>query len=341
MKELTGEGPDLVLKTGPSRMTADRFRMGIDENGLGPRLGPLVVTAIVAKVTDEGEVIAGRKPRGALAKRLGDSKAMVSHGDVALGEAWARAVAARTGLEADRPDALIHSLALDSRDELRRLCPSHVEAQCWNVDTEAFGADLDLVTQISTDLQKLALRGIDVIGVRSSIVCTKRLNDERARGRSRFDVDLHAMERIILDARERMDGDLEAVCGTVGGYARYSSAFGPLAGRLHAIIEEGAKRSAYRFPGLGTIAFVRDADANHLLVAMASMVGKWIREVMMARIVRFYGHEEGELDASGYHDPVTVRFVAATALVRKKGRIPDACFERVGEAGGVLRATAP
>jgi len=128
-------------------MTADRFRMGIDENGLGPRLGPLVVTAIVAKVTDEGEVIAGRKPRGALAKRLGDSKAMVSHGDVALGEAWARAVAARTGLEADRPDALIHSLALDSRDELRRLCPSHVEAQCWNVDTEAFGADLDLVTQ--------------------------------------------------------------------------------------------------------------------------------------------------------------------------------------------------
>ena len=59
-------------------------------------------------------------------------------------------------------------------------------------------------------------------------------------------------------------------------------AFGPLAGRLHAIIEEGAKRSAYSFPGLGTIAFVRDADAHHLLVAMASMVGKWVREVMMA-----------------------------------------------------------
>ena len=38
--------------------------MGIDENGLGPRLGPLVVTAVWAKVSPEGGVIAGRKPRG-------------------------------------------------------------------------------------------------------------------------------------------------------------------------------------------------------------------------------------------------------------------------------------
>src|ERR1044072_8008304 len=100
------------------------------------------------------------------------------------------------------------------------------------------------------------------------------------------------MEGIVLDTRGRVTGSLEAVCGKVGGYARYSDAFGPLAGRLHAIIEEGAKRSAYSFPGLGTIAFVRDADANHLLVAMASMVGKWIREVMMTRIVRHYGYAE-------------------------------------------------
>jgi ribonuclease HII len=320
-------------------MTADRFRMGIDENGLGPRLGPLVVTAIIARVSETGGSIAAKKPRGALAKRLGDSKAMVSHGDVALGEAWARALAARVGLDAERPDALIHSLALESRAELRRLCPSHVESQCWNTEREAFEAEHDLVAQVSLDLDKLAVKGVDVVGVRSSLVCTKRLNDERSHGRSRFDVDLHAMERIVLDARERHTGDLDVVCGKVGGYARYSDAFGPLAGRLHAIIEEGAKRSAYSFPGLGTISFVRDADASHMLVAMASMVGKWIREVMMARIVRFYGHrDDAMLDASGYHDPVTDRFVAATALVRRKKEIPSACFERVGPAEGMGRA---
>jgi hypothetical protein len=258
---------------------------------------------------------------------------MVAHGDVALGEAWARALAARLGLEASDPDALIHALALDTRQELRQMCPSHVEPQCWNTDREAFGADPDMVARVAGDLDKLASRGVEVVAVKSSLLCTKRLNDERARGRSRFDVDLHAMERIVLDTRERVAGRLDVVCGKVGGYARYSDAFGPLAGRLHAIIEEGAKCSAYSFPGLGTIAFVRDADASHLLVAMASMVGKWIREVMMARVVRFYDlSPEAELDASGYHDPVTDRFVAATALVRKKRRIPQTCFEREGEA---------
>ena len=316
-------------------MTADRFRMGIDENGLGPRLGPLVVTAVVARVTEEGDAIAGRKPRGSLARRLGDSKAMVSHGDVALGEAWARALGARLRLETSGPDALIHALALDTRQELRKMCPSHVEAQCWNTDREAFEAESDMVAKVTHDLERLAEKGVEIVAVRSSVVCTKRLNDERARGRSRFDVDLHAMERIVLDTRERVVGQLDVVCGKVGGYARYSDAFGPLAGRLHAIIEEGAKRSAYSFPGLGTIAFVRDADASHLLVAMASMVGKWIREVMMARVVRFYGVErDAALDASGYHDPVTDRFVAATALVRRKRSIPESCFERAEEASG-------
>src|SRR4051794_25243571 len=105
-------------------MTAT-FRMGIDENGLGPRLGPLVVTAVLARVLPEGQPVAGRNPKGALAKRLGDSKAMVSHGDVALGEAWARALAKRLGLAASDPESLLHSLLIDDRTELRSLCPSH------------------------------------------------------------------------------------------------------------------------------------------------------------------------------------------------------------------------
>lgn len=307
----------------------ERFRLGVDENGLGPRLGPLVVTAVVARVTDDGHTVASRRPRGTLAKRLGDSKAMIAHGDVALGEAWARAVAHRLGVAAQTPDDLIHGLVLDSKSELRRHCPSHVEPQCWSTDGEAFEADAKLVGRITVDLEKLAQQGVDIVSLRSTVVCTRRINDARDGGRSRFDVDLHAMERMVLDARERYQGELEAVCGKVGGYARYSSAFGPLAGRLHAIMEEGAKRSAYSFPGIGTIAFVRDADQSHLLVAMASMVGKWIREVMMTRIVRHYGYgEETAALASGYHDPVTARFVKATALVRKKRKVPDTCFER-------------
>ena len=52
-------------------------------------------------------------------------------------------------------------------------------------------------------------------------------------------------------------------------------------------------------------------------------------KVMMTRIVRHYGNaEDAAALASGYHDPVTDRFVQATALVRKKRQVPDTCFER-------------
>lgn len=310
------------------------FRIGIDENGLGPRLGPLVVTAVMARVTDEGRVIAGQKPRGALAERLGDSKAMVAHGDVALGEAWARVLGSRMGASLDSPDALLHALSLDSRESLRSRCPSHIEAQCWNTDGESFGASDDVQKRIGADLRRLEAKGIEVVSVRTVVLCTERLNRDRERGLSRFDSDLHAMERLILALNEEAGTEVEAVCGKVGGYSRYGGAFGPLGGRLHAVVEEGRARSAYRFPGLGEISFVRDADANDLLVAMASMVGKWVRELTMARIVRHYSGLLGkEQSASGYHDPVTKRFVEATSLVRREQRIADTCFERAKDDG--------
>jgi ribonuclease HII len=155
------------------------------------------------------------------------------------------------------------------------------------------------------------------------------LNEAAARGESRFDVDLHTMERLALDARDRAACDIEATCGKVGGYDRYSDAFGPLGGRLHAVVVEGRARSEYAFPGFGRIAFVRDADAKHALVAMASLVGKWVRDLMMRRIVRYHRDGDPELPlASGYHDPVTARFVDATALARKRRKLPDDCFER-------------
>jgi ribonuclease HII len=98
---------------------------------------------------------------------------------------------------------------------------------------------------------------------------------------------------------------------------------------MHTVLEEGRAKSAYHFPGLGELSFVRDSDASDLCVAMASLVGKWVREATMARIVRHYREALPELpDASGYHDPVTARFVEATRLVRAQREVPDHCFER-------------
>jgi hypothetical protein len=295
----------------------------------------MVVTAVLARVTGEGASIAGRAPKGALAQRLGDSKKLVSHGDIALGEAWTRALVARGcgrdpgETSASSPDALIHSVSLDDRGELRAPCPTHVGPQCWSDAGEELVAPDDLVKAIRKDLDKLAAKGVEVMAVRSVILCSRRLNDGVNAGKNRFLLDLHAMERLILSLRSVAGADVHAVCGKVGGFGRYSSAFGPLGGRLHAVLEERRARSAYHFPGVGEIAFVQDSDASDLCVAMASMVGKYLREALMARVVRFYKGEDPSLpDASGYHDPVTAVFAEATIPLRRKRDVPDTCFER-------------
>jgi hypothetical protein len=314
------------------------YRIGADENGLGPRLGPMVVTAVMARVTPEGARRVGRRPRGGLAQRLGDSKAMIAHGDVALGEAWARALARRgcgrrpfQDGAAATPDDLVHVIAADDRTALRALCPGHVEAQCWSAAGESFCASSEMIAAVEGDLDRLAAKGVDIVAVRSVILCVRRMNDDLDAGRSRFVIDLHAMERLVLELRGLAGQDVVAVCGKVGGFGKYGEAFGPLGGRLHGVIEEGRARSTYRFPGVGEISFVRDGDATDLCVAMASMVGKYLREALMARVVRFYrGELPGLPDASGYYDPVTTTFMDATRLNRQRRAVPDRCFERRG-----------
>lgn len=320
----------------------ERFRIGADENGLGPRLGPMIVTAVLAEVTPEGHAVAARKPRGKLGERLGDSKALVAHGDVALGEAWTRALVERgcgrpeIGAAPRTVDDLVHAVSADAREALRAPCQGEAERQCWAAGEAALTADPALVVTLKADLDRLAQKGVRVAAVRSKIVCVRRLNDALAEGRSRFTVDLHSMEELILGLREQAGAEVHAVCGKVGGFGKYGDAFGPLAGRLHSVIEERRASSRYYFPGVGELAFVMDADDADVLVSLASLVGKYLREALMGKIVAYYRAANAALpDASGYHDPVTGAFVEQTALLRRARRVEDDCFERRrrGDAG--------
>jgi hypothetical protein len=306
---------------------------------MGPRLGPMIVTSILARVDPEldGAKIATSRPRGALAKRIGDSKKLVAYDDSALGEAWARAIAARTRkanattfhFDPLTPSDLLSFIGLDSDATLRAPCPSHHVDLCWGAEGESFAAGEDAVATCTKDLDRLAARGMDDLRVRVAIVCTRRLNDAVDANLSRFDVDLHTMERLALAARNDVSADVYAFCGKVGGFDFYSDRFGPLSGRLHTVLCEGRARSEYQLPGVGRLAFLRDADDSHLIVGLASLVGKWARDHLMRRVVRFHrAHVPDAPEASGYHDPVSSRFIEATSLVRKKLRVEERCFER-------------
>jgi ribonuclease HII len=64
---------------------------------------------------------------------------------------------------------------------------------------------------------------------------------------------------------------------------------------------------------------------------MASLVGKWVRDVLMARVVRHHRGDDLSIpDASGYGDPTTTRFIEGTSLKRTLSGLPRECFERPG-----------
>lgn len=307
----------------------DCCRVGVDENGLGARLGPLVVTAVLADVNPEGQSWLTRPPRGKLRDDLGDSKRLLSHADVRLGEAWARVL---TGDRWQTPRALFEHLSHEPPESLQRDCPEHIAEQCWGVRGEAFESSSELRERIAGHVQKLALRGISVRAVRVASTCTQRLNRARAGGGNRFISDLHAMEALLIGLRQSAGRDLTAVCGKVGGMTDYDRFFGPLSGHLRTTLLMSKKKSGYYFPGLGEIYFVQDADARDPLVMLASLVGKYVRELLMARVARFHGAAAGAERVSGYHDPKTSAWAAATLPRRRELRVVDDCFERARDA---------
>jgi ribonuclease HII len=307
------------------------YRIGIDENGLGARLGPLVVTGVMARVSDVASARFERRLPRKLRKDLDDSKRLVRHNDVALAEAWARAV---TGSSCSRPSEIVTRLSLDSEADLLAPCPKRAAMQCWASGSDRFTADDAMVARVRRHLGALERRGIEVVAVRCSIVCAKRLNQAKAHGGNRFVSDLHAMERIALELRRLAGRDVTATCGKVGSMRGYPRFFGPLAGWLHVALEENREQSAYRFPGLGELRFKKDADARDPLVMLASLVGKYLRELLMGRIAAFYGARAATPAPSGYHDPITGAFVRRTRLARRRRGVPDGCFERQPE--GVL-----
>jgi ribonuclease HII len=302
---------------------------GLDENGLGPLLGPLVVTAVtaIAETPRAAKLLLG-PPRGKLATLAGDSKRLVRFGDSDLGRLWAKALAASNAPGPLFRTPLLESILLDPMREQTRMCPAPHERQCWNLRPSAGEGDDDAAFDaIAGALLALAKKGAHITRVQSVVVCTKRLNLAKAAGKTRLDCDLLAMERLMLAAPRAERATF--VCGKVGGLMRYRPVLQLLGERPMVTLREAREESAYKVEGLGHVRFLKDAEDQCLLVSLASLVGKWVRDTLMRGIVRYHQEVDATLpNVSGYHDPITLDFVRRTEPQRLLRVLPDTCFLR-------------
>lgn len=300
--------------------------VGVDENGLGPLLGPLTSTAVRLDVADYDARLWRRR---GLRLGLGDSKSVAGFGAMSHCESVALALVERaTGTLPHDVDALLDLVAEGGTASLTTPCPSRTRAHCWDAPLAlpAWGGDVAVGRRA---LDRLEKHGARVAFARTVVSCVHVLNTHHARGRNKLLVNLAAFERLVLAARATSSEDVLAICGMIGGLRFYGDRFSHF--MLAALIEEARRESRYWVPRVGEVRFVVDADDGHLPVALASMLGKYVRELLVERQSRFYrGHDATLESASGYHDPVTRRFVAQSERLRKRLGIADQCFERDG-----------
>lgn len=302
---------------------------GVDENGLGPRLGPLVATALTL---DSGS----RYARAALCERglalgLTDSKETGGFGRMGFTESVALALVEHVwGGPIRSTDAFLSKLCAEPRPSLRAFCPDERTAsQCWSIDPALpmFGGDAAHGRAL---LERLVGRSkLRIVDVRSGIACAGMLNARLADGRNKLAVDLELFEHLLSGAQNRLGAPMLALCGMVGGIRDYAPRFSRF--KPDSVSDLGGPRTrrAYSIRGFGEVRFEVDADARHLPVALASIVGKYVRELCMHRIGAFYQSlSPGLRLASGYHDPVTTGFIEATKPHRRRLAIATDCFTR-------------
>ncbi|MBI3857197.1 MAG: hypothetical protein HY293_16040, partial [Planctomycetes bacterium] len=139
----------------------------------------------------------------------------------------------------------------------------------------------------------------------------------RERNKSEFLFEIAA--GLINRIRESRRGPIRFMVGKQGGRAFYLRGIQQLISPTVMVLEESRKRSAYEIPG-ATIEFLMDAEERHELVALASMIGKYVRECAMKLFNDWWARRHEGLRRTAGYGPDARRFFREIepSLVRLK-----------------------
>lgn len=289
---------------------------GIDEAGFGPVLGPLVVSSSLFSVPDglEGEsmwrMLSGAVCRRASRRRwrvaIADSKRLYGglRGGTGL-EGLERGVLAMLACRGPAPGSL--------RELLETISPGAIDAARaypWYSNGERSpsrngsplgGLDLPLprsasaadVALASKALQKaMEQAGLKLLEIRSETVFEgeyNRLASASNKSLMLFDVTCRLLARLWEVAGSHR---LIVHVDRQGGRLRYLSGLQRVfEGCSFKIIEEDADQSAYRVtrgPKEAEVRFAVNCEDRQLPVALASMASKYLRELSMELLNRFW-----------------------------------------------------
>jgi len=273
--------------------------VGIDEAGFGPILGPLVVSSSAFLLprsllsADLWQVL--RKSASARRKRLAgrlliaDSKK--AHNKSLGIKHLERTVLACLRCLGQQPATFGELLAI--------LCPACLDGlgeYPWYKDTNSqkILADLPDVKIASAVLaDDMASNGVQILSLKSRCLDVGYYNKMVSNVKNKASVLFTAICQLIQSAFESFVGDdLQIIIDRQGGRVRYRTSLQRMFPHMDlTILCESPQSSSYQLQTAGVsvrLHFVVDGDEKFLPVSLASMVSKYLRELFMCSINRYF-----------------------------------------------------
>jgi len=286
--------------------------VGIDEAGFGPILGPLVVSSSTFSLphsllsADLWQIlkksVADKRKRLAGRLLIADSKKAHSK---SLGiKHLQRTVLAAFRCLGKEPATLTELIEILCPDCLERLCdyPWYRDADTHRILVD--DADKAIASAVLAD--DMASNGIKLLELKSCCLDVAYYNKMMSSVKNKASVLFTATSRLIKNAFDNFAGDdLQIMIDRQGGRVHYRKNLQRMFPEMELkILRESPQISSYELQTNDKsmrLHFVVDADERFLPVSLASMVSKYLRELLVYNINRYFvGHCADLKPTAGY-----------------------------------------
>jgi len=294
--------------------------VGIDEAGFGPILGPLVVSSSTFSLP--GNLIGAdlwqilRKSVGNRRKHLA-GRLLISDSKKAYSKSVGIKHLERTVLAVFRclykePATLAELVMMLCPDFLERL-----ETYPWYKGAggyEILGEEADLAIASGVLSSDLASNGVELLTLRSCCLDVAYYNKMVAAVKNKASVLFTATSRLIKAAYDNFSGDeLQIMVDRQGGRVRYRKNLQRMFPEMELrILRESTAASSYELKAgrkKMRLHFVVGADERFLPVSLASMVSKYLRELLVDNINRYFAGFGADLRPTAGYWKDGLRFI--------------------------------
>jgi ribonuclease HII len=314
------------------------YVLGIDEAGLSPVVGPLVVSGTLFKTSaaDEGAnfwrmlegCICSRAREAAGRLIVADSKAVHKKGDLTRLE---EAVFSFLYSRGDRRITNLAQLLKRINASIEHEDYPWYEPEKLDLPTKAWD---NTARRHGRTLRK-AMRNEEMAFVAAYCepVLAGRFNGDIARTRNKSTLEWERVSRIIYSALKVCGGENLTVCvDKLGGRERYDDLLEDVLGDAQPDrAKMGKDVSVYEYSRSGgrvRVLFIKSGEEKALPVALASMFSKYVRELFLIQLNEWFCERlPGLKPTAGYHKDGW-RFVNETKSYREENGIQEKLLVR-------------